>query len=342
MSTPLRAGAVVLAGTALVATTSLLPASAATPGKLSITNGRAPSNSLIVMNKIQNHADANQRTLDKVTVTLKNTGKSPLRVTSATTGTSDFSITSPWKLPFSLGTGKSVNLTVNFTADGGAWHNDAAKIVWNNGTSHTNTIKLTGWWQKYSEHNQEPTFQALVSHFGYKTKTPKSMYSRGEYKKFSADEVLSPYWRMADGKKSVKVTQLAAWHTYPDTSTISVYSKGKPGKLRLLQTSNRFDAQSAMPRNQKWGKGSFSFKRAGVFGWKLKTEFSDPKLQKTIGADKAVGCDTKQCGQHVRVFQVRGANGKVVKNAYLFTEDLAGVNYDFNDAVFLVQGIKPA
>ena len=43
------------------------------------------------------------------------------------------------------------------------------------------------------------------------------------------------------------------------------------------------------------------------------------------------------CGQHVRFSKVRNANGNVKKGKYIMTMDFSGVNYDFNDNVFLLE-----
>ncbi|MBA8792640.1 hypothetical protein FHX74_000234 [Friedmanniella endophytica] len=323
------------------ATVTAPTAAAAGTGQLSITNPDVlPGNDAIVFNKIQTPADSYQRFHNQVAITLKNTGSAPLTVSSAT-ATTDFAITSPWKLPFTLSTGASVSFTVAFTATGGAWHDGTASIGWSNGSTQTSTLRLTGWWQKYSEHNLEPTFPDLIHHFGYTTVTPTSMYSRGAYQAFSSDEVLVPYWKQRDPSQPARITQLGAWRGYPSTLTVSKYAKGSPNTLYKIFAGLPQDAQSALPRNSAWGRGTATFTLSGTAGLKLDSEYTDPTLNNSA-IDRSSGCTAAQCGQHVRAFVARDADGNVIPGSYLFTEDLNGINYDYNDNMFLIENITPA
>jgi hypothetical protein len=336
-----------LTTTALAAILSLaaaaalpLSASAAGTGALTVTNlDVLPDNSRVVMNKIQTPADSSQRMHDKVTLQLKNTGTAGVTVSSlATTGA--FTLTSPYQLPFTLTSGSSANLTVSFTATSGDWHTGTAKINWTNGTSQSTSLGLTGWWQKYSEHGLEPHLNDLVKNFGYGTVMPTAIYSRGAYKAFSTDEVLSPYWKLLDSTKPAQITQIAAWRGYPSNVVVSKFAKGGTQNYQVF-SGLKNDAQSAYPRNTSWTRGTASFSAGGTIGLKVDNEYTDPKLNDS-SVDRAAGCTATQCGQHLRVFKVRTPSGTLVPGAYLMAQDFGGINYDYNDNVFLLQNLAPA
>ena len=44
----------------------------------------------------------------------------------------------------------------------------------------------------------------------------------------------------------------------------------------------------------------------------------------------------------MRGLEVGNANGNVKKGKYIMTMDFSGVNYDFNENVFLLENVKPA
>lgn len=317
-------------------------AQAATPGVLTITNSDpAPSNSRIVLSRIQTPADSFQRTHDQTTVRLTNTGGTSFSVDSivATTNgttTKAFTASSPWAIPFRLAAGAAVDITVKFTATFGAWYGGNLAV---NSSLGTKNVELVGYWQQYSEHNLEPRLPDLVSHFGYTTVMPSAIYSRGAYVAYSKDEVLTPYWTRFDTTQPARVTQLAAWHGYASSATFRTFPKGSPSSYSTVLTTLKFDAQSALPRNSAWGKGTATFSPSGTFGLILDAEYSDPKLNNSA-IDKTNGCMAAQCGQHVRVFKAVG--GGAPANSYIVVDDIQGINYDYQDNVYLVSNIKPA
>jgi len=334
----------VIAGVALSLTLTAVAAPAvvaATPGVLTITNSDpAPDNSGVVLSRIQTPADSYQRTHDQTTVRLTNTGGSSITVSSIS-ATGPFTATSPWVLPFKLTAGAWVDIPVKFTATYGAWYSGNLAVNSTSSTGAVSNVALVGYWQKYSEKNLEPWLPDLVRNFGYTTVMPTAIYSRGAYAKFSSDEVLSPYWTLLDSAKPAKVTQLAAWHGYPSSSTFRSYPKGAPASYSTVLTSLKVDAQSALPRNSAWGKGTATFAPTGTFGLILDKEYTDPTLNNSA-IDRQHGCTATQCGQHVRVWQVRGPDGAAVPGSYLFVNDIEGINYDYQDNVFVVSNIKPA
>ncbi len=319
-----------------------VPAPAPTgSGVLSVTNtDPAPGDSRVLLSRIQNPADSYQRFHDKATLRLKNTGSTTLTVSSIAVTEGAFTATSPWMLPFKLTTGSTVDIVVQFTATTGTWQSGNLAIKSSSTTGSTTNIGLAGFWQKYSEHNLEPRLPDIVSNFGYGTVMPAAIYSRGAYQKFSSDEMLSPYWTLLDPAKTARVTQLAAWRGYASDSKFRTYTKGAPGAPATVLTGLKFDAQSILPRNSAWAAGTATFQPSGTFGFILDNEYSDPTLNDSA-PDRAAGCTAAQCGQHVRVWQLRDGAGAAVPGSFIFAEDYAGINYDYQDNVYLVENIKP-
>jgi hypothetical protein len=343
MSRRNRLGASLLAVTLSCLALLALPttAQAAEGEQLSITNlDVVPSNNTAIMSKIQNPADSSQRWHDKVTLRLTNTGTTGLTVTSlATTG--PFTLSSPWKLPFRLTSGGSVNLTVTFTATSGAWHTGTGTVHWDPGTPTSSSINLAGWWQKYSEKGLEPWLPDLVRHSGYRTVMPSAMYSRGAYQAFSTDEVLTPYWSLRNPAQPARITQLGAWRGYPTNVVVRSHERGNSGATTQVFSGLKNDSQSILPRNTSWLPGTATFLPSGPFGLKIDDEFTDPALNDQA-VDRAAGCRTVQCGHRVRVFKLRDDAGREVPGSYLLAQDFGGINYDYNDNVFLVENLTPA
>src|SRR6201999_2629537 len=55
----------------------------------------------------------------------------------------------------------------------------------------------------------------------------------------------------------------------------------------------------------------------------------------------ANGCTTTVCGSHVRAFQLHNADGSLIAGSYLIVEDAGGVNYDYNDNVYVINNVQP-
>src|SRR5207248_1117069 len=47
-------------------------------------------------------------------------------------------------------------------------------------------------------------------------------------------------------------------------------------------------------------------------------------------------------GHHVRFWPARDRNGNIIPNTWLMSMDYAGINYDYNDNVFLISNMRPA
>lgn len=320
-------------------------AQAAVPGQLTITNpDLIPGNDSVIFNRIQQPADVYERMHQKVALRMTNTGDTDLVVNSATAAPNyKWTSTSSRPLPATLTKGQYIDVTVNFIVTYGAWH--TGTLVVNStpagGATTGATVKLAGYWQRLSENGLEPTVQAMVSNFGYGTAMPTSMYNRGAYQAFSADEVLSPYWTAANAAQPVGLTQLAGFRGYPTGTAVQTYQKGAPTTLRTVFTGLRDDAQSILPRASSWAPGRTSFTTTGTFGIKFDDAYSDPTLNNQAPG-RAAGCTATNCGQYLRVFQARTAAGALIPGTYIMTMDYNGGNYDFNDNVYLLTNLTPA
>jgi hypothetical protein len=85
--------------------------------------------------------------------------------------------------------------------------------------------------------------------------------------------------------------------------------------------------------------GSFSPSTAAI-GFKVDNEYSDPNLNTTASVDVSKGCPGP-CGHHMRFWPVKDRSGALVPNTYLMSMDYGGINYDYQDNVFLITNIKP-
>lgn len=64
---------------------------------------------------------------------------------------------------------------------------------------------------------------------------------------------------------------------------------------------------------------------------------SDPRLNPNGGT---VIPNTQQ-GHFLKMFQAYDEAGNIVQNVYLGIMDYPGINYDYNDNLFIIEGVKP-
>ena len=69
-------------------------------------------------------------------------------------------------------------------------------------------------------------------------------------------------------------------------------------------------------------------------------EWGDPRRNSQT-ADRNNGC-ARPCGQHLRFYQARDRAGAVMPGTYFVIMDYAGINYDYNDNVYVLTNLKPA
>jgi hypothetical protein len=189
--------------------------------------------------------------------------------------------------------------------------------------------------------------------------------------KTSPDEVLSKFWKAADSTKPVTVTRLAAetgvkylakfnWYAKSDANGCDPADAMAPCNLvfdadaATGTQSDPFNGQGVLPApnpgSSSAASGSFS-PNATVFGLQIISELSDWTRNNPTNDITLHACDSSNpgdpatqlahCGQHMRFFQVKTADG-VVPNTYMVTMDIAGQNNDFNDHMFIVTNLAPS
>ncbi len=347
--TVMAAGSVLVASGQAQATD---PSAIANKGVLTLTNldglPNWPMPEVMAFNRIQTRASSSEAVHDTATTRLSNTGTSSITVSKLTLS-GPFALVSAPKLPITIGSGNHLDVKIKFTAvsggSKGSEEKGALKITSNAGTNPTPSITLDGWWQNLSEHVLEPFIPNLKDMFGLFVALPANMHDSGEVKTFSSDELLSPYWVKRDPSKPVTVNEIASFHTFPLVNTLTWYSKGNSGTQHAFSTAGKYQAQSVLPRTASTSTptapSSGSVNPTGAFGLRVDAEYGDPALNDQK-VDRSKGCTTTLCGNHVRVFQLHNHTGTLRGGSYLVVEDANGVNYDYNDNVYILNNVKPA
>ena len=291
---------------------------------------------------------------DVSTVRLRNSGSGPLTVSSLTLSGPYQLVTTP-ALPRTVAAGATYDVAVRFVAETGSQNNGTrgqhpgSLIVGSNDPAAPSaTITLRGYWQSVSEGNKEPKMVELIEQiFGYKTQIllgGQSINSQGRVERVG-DEIVAPYWRAADATQPVAVQQIAAYHgCCTDAAPIYWHERGATAVTQILR-HNPADGQTVLPRRAgssvALATGSFAPGAGVVFGFRVASnEWSDSFRNDTANDDCSSGAGT--CGQHVRFWPAKGPDGAVIPNTYLMGMDYAGINYDFNDNVYLISNVVPA
>ena len=276
---------------------------------------------------------------DTAVLDVLNTGNSSLNISSITIS-SGWQIDNPPATPFSIAAGASIKLTVRFVATSGGVVNGSLVIKSNDSDEPTSTIALSGYWENKSEH-VEPLLSQIVQVLGYGTTitTSSQNIDQGGAIARVGDEVLSGMWKKADSLATVSVRQLASYHTQGNDAFIRYYTVNGSGTVSqtTLFTADGTEAQSLLPHE----KGApttpayATFSTSSNFGFRVDSEWSEDS-RNTIPA----GSSTDQ-GHHVRFFVTKDQNGSVIPNTYIMVMDYSGINYDYNDNVYLITNIKP-
>ena len=305
---------------------------------------------------------------DMATVRITNTGSAPLEITA-------LPVEGPWtiestapavSLPTTVPVNSSLDLTLKFVATGGDLNTGTLTVVSSASGNQYEVVELAGFWQEFSERNREPDLRQLVDLFGYETNITNANQALNNKGRVEAvgDEVLSPYWRRADASKPVTVRQLAAYHVQGRVTNFYWYEKegySKPpnSDVNRLFVHDEEEGQTVLP--SRIGNSTTpvvgTFAPNGVFGFKIDNEWSDWTLNATGEVPDGNGGTTTidgdcvnqraedssiVCGHHVRFWTVKDRTGAVVPNTYLLGMDYAGINYDFNDNLYLISNIEPS
>lgn len=222
------------------------------------------------------------------------------------------------------------------------------------------SVALAGFWQAQDENNWEPNINEVWQVFGFANFIPdvpreyhgpnNPLNKDSLYEVCHPTEVLSPYWRIADGHQTAKITQIAAFHG-PSGATVGIHAPGdKSAAAQIIFWSHRGDQNQTLLPLLEGPDGAFatrSFDRGtvpeawagdGTFGIVVAGFSSDPTLNP--GGEKKPG--EQQRGHLTRFFKALDQNGQVIPHVYLGIQDYSGINYDYNDNMFIIEGVEPA
>jgi len=254
-----------------------------------------------------------------------------------------------------------------YNPNSGGIYNGTLTITTNDPVHPTESVNLEGWWQYEDERDMEPSLQSLVNTLaGYDTQIASTymndlLQNNANTATYYGEEVNSPYWTMADPNNPVSVLQLAAWHQQSyvaaatgvetDTPQTFAYYPAYTHTKTTLMTTSGVDAQTFFPHPLVNGvevdeNATANFSASGNFGFVVDGyEYSDDSMspQQVTNADDT-GFGTG--GGHVlRFYPLRLSTGKLVPNTYIVALDynaIPGQNFDFQDGVWIVSGIRPA
>ncbi len=217
-------------------------------------------------------------------------------------------------------------------------------------------IELAGFWQRRDEGGWEPNLNEVWQVFGFKTHIDGLPYkdtitghvldNKDIYEKANELEVLSPYWRLADGVTEARITQIAAYHG-DGGAPFGIHNPGARNQTVIIGNHADDNNQSILPIN---ANGAFTtgtitgtkvpdgWRGNDIFGIHVHGYSSDPRLNPKGPGEVPEGT---QRGHFVRFFQALDRDGKVIPNTYLVIQDYAGINFDYNDNMFVIQGVTP-
>lgn len=308
----------------------------------------SPSSRRLVFSRIQFPDPTNPNvTKDTGVVRVRNTGTSVLTINNlvitqtrnAAPVAAQFTLNGAPTLPLNIAPGSFVDLTVRFNATSVRLHEGNLAIHTNDASEQVTNVTLGGFWSQVSEGASEPTLSQVTTTFGITTTMVGNGQSlnRGGIVEAIGEEVLSPYWFAADPTQPIYVRQMAAYHTQGNTATLRYHFKGSTSTIALI-SHNNLEAQSLLPRRS----GSttdpavsfFSPNVATPIGFRADNEWSDP----TLNPQEQPGGNY---GHHVRFWPVRDETGSFVPNMYIMAMDYFGINYDFQDNLYLFSNVRP-
>lgn len=280
---------------------------------------------------------------DRMTFRLSNSGNTALQITALTVS-GPFELINPPALPLSIAPGAQNDIQVLFKAGSGSVWTGTLAIQSNDPNTPTKVLELAGFWQSIPEGNpsREPSVAQINRVLGYTTVimgAGQNMNTKGQLLTVG-DEVLSSYWVRAASAQPVTVRQVAAYHTQGNSATVYWYAKGKPGTSNAVVSLAGADAQTILPRKASLaGPAVGTFSPTVTFGFKVDSERSDPALNDHT-PDLANG-GVEPVGHHMRFWPVRDWSGALMANTWLMAMDYSGINYDYNDNVYLISNIRP-
>jgi len=322
------------------------------------------------------------------TVQISNSGTATLEVLEATLA-GPFELATPGIFDgLTLAAGESIAVEVLFDRDAYTSGGDGVTGVFqgslslrtNDADSPLATVDLAGFWQARDEGGQEPNINEVWQVFGFGNFIEGlSLNNGGEndeldfydvYLPVDATEVLSPYWRLADGVAEATITQIAAFHS-PSGATLGIHAPGNKNADLIFSNHANTSNQMLLPL---LGNGNFAtatFDNGDIpdgwdgndlFGIEVANLSTDPTLNPTgSGAPSQAELTSRYPGYTVdgsgqvfdpdgnpvpdgytvRMFQAVDDEGEVIDNVVLGVMDYTGINYDYNDNMFVIEGVTP-
>lgn len=300
----------------------------------------APAPDRLVFNRFVSPDPAHTNTTfhDSAKVRVRNSGTSTLAISS-------LEVSGPFQILSSTGAqtiapNKFADVLVKFTGGGSTTgvKTGALTIHSSDSDEPDKVITLAGYNQKIPEGNNEaPLATMLNGVFGFGTHFLNAGQQMDGGGKVAAvgEEILSPYWFRVNSNFPVTVKQITAFHTQGNIAKLAWFAKSNSGTQPEIFTSSGVDAQTLFPRKTNGSAAAGSFTPgSGAFGFRIDAEWSDDKKNPQ---EKSGG----GYGHHVRFFPLRDASGRLVPDTYLMVMDYNGVNYDYNDNVYIISNIRP-
>jgi len=291
------------------------------------------------------------------TITIYNHGNDVLNVSS-------LDLTGPFKfldstdtVAFSIAAGQSRDIEIGFDSSPQVYDPEIdprlfkgeLKVVSDDPDAPLSVASLAGYWQPVPEGNEEPDFNELMEVLGLGTRADQSKFDNFDiYEAAGPDEVLAPYWKIADGFSQVTVTQVAAYHDI-NTAPFGIFEPGNINRdqaVNLFTHSNEYN-QSLLPISTRGDAPTFTFDLGTipdnwmgdeVFGIRIAGQLSDPRLNNDGPGQGPPG---EQRGHFIRIFTAKDEAGNIIDDTYVVVQDYQGINYDYQDNVYLVQGMAP-
>ncbi|MBR9773202.1 MAG: hypothetical protein GYB54_19020, partial [Gammaproteobacteria bacterium] len=306
---------------------------------------------------------------ESATAVISNDGSDPLTIL-------DVSLDGPFVLAdaaalegVTLAPGESLEIDVLFdranyrppasNADDGSFFG-SLRLVTNDADAPVQELTLAGFWQAQDEGGWEPTVDEVWNVAGFGNRIggiPTDGGARGSafddygfYRAVSEEEVLSRYWTLADGVDEAKVSQIVALHgagvaafglhafknTSQDIKLIRHDADQNQSFLPLTYLDRQEPAatftRDDIPDN--WGGND-------LFGLEVATLSSDPSLNPPGKGKPPADSPDLERGYYVRVFKALDDEGNEIPDTYLVLQDYSGSNLDYNDNMFVIEGIKP-
>jgi hypothetical protein len=251
------------------------------------------------------------------------------------------------------------------------------------------TLDLAAFWQPAQEGGNEPNVNEVWQVLGFGNEIAGLPFAGGGQDSIldfddlylpapgqEGVEILSPYWRIADGASEASATIIAAYNASASAG-LGIHAPGNKGQDKgLAAWGPNAQSQTLFPLK---GNGDFATLTFGdgfipdawtgddVFGIEMAGLSTDPTLnnsgngtpsQNALDANYGVGTykvtgtganavvtdaegNVVEDGYTVRMFQALDAAGNPIENVYLGMMDYTGINYDYNDNMFLFEGIAP-